>query len=182
MEKNGIHIIDIQQTINCIERAVEAVVKTVREGGTILFVGRKKQAKDVIVEEAQRFGLAQLHQLRGRIGRGEFASYCLLVSKASTASSRKRLKVMTETTDGFQIAQEDLGIRGPGEFLGTRQHGLPEFKIGNIVSDLKILEEARRAAFTLVKKDPTLARPEYQLLKRYLQEKFQGKFKLISVS
>ena len=135
----------------------------------------------MVVEEAQRFGLAQLHQLRGRIGRGEFPSYCILISRASTEVSRKRLKVMTETTDGFQIAEEDLGIRGPGEFFGTRQHGLPEFKIGNIVTDLKLLEQARGAAFGLIKTDPSLNLPEHQLLKTKLREKFKGKFKLISV-
>ena len=135
----------------------------------------------MVVEEAQRFGLAQLHQLRGRIGRGEFPSYCILISKALTEKSRRRLKAMTEITNGFQIAEEDLGIRGPGEFFGTRQHGLPEFKIGNIVTDLKLLEQTRGAAFGLIRDDPNLSLPEHQLLRTNLKEKFKGKLKLISV-
>ncbi len=136
----------------------------------------------MVIEEAQRFGLAQLHQLRGRIGRGEFPSYCILFSDSSDELSRRRLQVMTETTDGFKIAEEDLGMRGPGEFLGTRQHGLPEFRIGNIVSDLKILEQARETAFKLIKEDPALSFPEHQLLGKSLREKFKNKLKLISVS
>jgi len=160
------------------EKKIDILVST-----TVIEVGIDiSNVTIMVIEEAQRFGLAQLHQLRGRIGRGAFSSYCILISKTKTQISRKRLKVMTETSDGFQIAEEDLGIRGPGEFFGTRQHGLPEFKIGNIVSDLKILEESREAAFKLIKDDPALSLSVHQLLKKKLIQKFKDKLKLISVS
>jgi ATP-dependent DNA helicase RecG len=104
-------------------------------------------ASVMLIEHAERFGLSQLHQLRGRVGRGAKESYCILLSQfARSKESQERLKVMEETTDGFKIAEKDLEIRGPGEVLGTRQSGLPEFRIANIVRDQKILEIARREA------------------------------------
>ncbi|NQT33451.1 MAG: ATP-dependent DNA helicase RecG [Candidatus Omnitrophica bacterium] len=113
----------------------------------------------MLVEHAERYGLSQLHQLRGRIGRGRHQSYCILIGEPKTEASYRRLTTMSETNDGFEIAEMDMDIRGPGEFLGTRQSGLPELKFGNIARDFKIMEEARLEAFTLVGEDPSLEDP-----------------------
>ncbi len=123
-------------------------------------------ASVIIIEDADRFGLAQLHQLRGRVGRGEHASYCILVSDPKTADGQARMEIMTETQDGFRIAEEDLRLRGPGEFFGTRQSGMPEFAIADIFQDMAILQETRETAFELVERDPELARPEHQPLSK----------------
>ncbi|MDQ3258831.1 MAG: hypothetical protein M3R15_34035, partial [Acidobacteriota bacterium] len=104
-------------------------------------------ASVMVIEHAERFGLSQLHQLRGRVGRGAEQSFCvLLASDKQTTIARQRLGIMEETNDGFRIAEKDLEIRGPGEVMGTRQSGIPTFRVGNIVRDLHILEEARREA------------------------------------
>jgi ATP-dependent DNA helicase RecG len=101
----------------------------------------------MIIEHAERFGLSQLHQLRGRVGRGDEQSYCiLLASHKRTAEARERLAIMEETSDGFKIAEKDLELRGPGEVMGTRQSGIPAFRIANIVRDHALLEAARREA------------------------------------
>ena len=100
----------------------------------------------MVVENADRFGLSQLHQLRGRIGRGQAKSYCILVSDNQAPETRQRLKALCQTTDGFRIAKEDLKLRGPGDFFGSRQHGLPMFRVGNLTQDLEILQEAQEAA------------------------------------
>jgi ATP-dependent DNA helicase RecG len=101
----------------------------------------------MIVEHAERFGLSQLHQLRGRVGRGGNQSYCILLTADKTTSvAEERLGIMKETNDGFRIAEKDLELRGPGEIMGTRQAGLPEFRVGNLVRDLTILEQARNEA------------------------------------
>ncbi len=107
-------------------------------------------ASVMVIENAERFGLAQLHQLRGRVGRGNYQSYCILIGNPTTDDGIKRLKVMTETNDGFRIAEEDLKIRGPGEFFGTKQHGLPGFKVASIIKDKKLLEKARQEAGQLI--------------------------------
>jgi len=126
----------------------------------------------MVIEHAERFGLAQLHQLRGRIGRGDQQSYCLLFGEAGTETAQQRLEIMTQTNDGFRIAEEDLRIRGPGEFFGTAQHGLPKLKIANLLEDMDILQMARRDAFALAKKDPELKAPQHQALRRALRETF----------
>ncbi len=113
-------------------------------------------ASVMVIENADRFGLAQLHQLRGRVGRGADQSYCFLISNSSSEPTRQRLEVMTQTNDGFVIAEKDLQIRGPGEFLGVRQSGLPDLLLADMVNDAKILEEARHAAINLIKTDPEL--------------------------
>ena len=100
----------------------------------------------MVVENADRFGLSQLHQLRGRIGRGEAKSWCILVSDAKNEETRARLKALCATNDGFRIAQEDLNLRGPGDFFGSRQHGLPAFRIGNLAQNMTVLEQAQEAA------------------------------------
>jgi len=127
-------------------------------------------ANMMIIEHAERFGLSQLHQLRGRVGRGQHKSYCvLLLSYASGEDSRERAEIMERYTDGFKIAEADLEIRGPGEFLGRRQSGLPGFKLANLVRDVEILQQARDAAFELIQKDPQLKLPEHQALKTYFE-------------
>jgi ATP-dependent DNA helicase RecG len=104
-------------------------------------------ASVMVIEHAERFGLSQLHQLRGRVGRGSEQSFCvLLASDKQTSVARERLGIMEETNDGFRIAEKDLEIRGPGEVMGTRQSGIPTFRVGNLVRDVRILEEARREA------------------------------------
>ena len=136
----------------------------------------------MFVENAERFGLAQLHQLRGRIGRGAFESYCILLADAKTGEAAKRLKSIEETLDGFQIAETDLEIRGPGEFFGTRQHGLPEIRFGNILKDFAIMEAARREAFDLVSRDPDLKEARHGALKKSLFSRFKNKIDLIKVA
>ncbi len=111
----------------------------------------------MVIENAERFGLSQLHQLRGRVGRGNLKSYCILISDLNTEEARERIKIMTKTQNGFEIAEADLRLRGPGELNGTRQHGIPDFKVGNIIRDARILELAREEALKLLKKDPTLS-------------------------
>jgi len=138
-------------------------------------------ASVIIIENAERFGLAQLHQLRGRVGRGEHASYCILLADPKSDDGRARMEVMTATQDGFRISEEDLRLRGPGEFFGTRQSGIPEFSIADIFNDMDILAETREAAFQLVEADPKLTRPEHQPLRRAI-EKMRGKMGLMSVS
>lgn len=129
----------------------------------------------MLVEHADRYGLAQLHQLRGRIGRGKHQSYCILMGEAKTEESRERLNTMMETDDGFKIAEKDLDLRGPGEFLGTRQSGLPELRFGNIIRDFKIMEEAREEAFSLVKDDPSLSDERHFGIRQAIAERFKGK-------
>ena len=110
----------------------------------------------MVVENAERFGLSQLHQLRGRVGRGQWQSYCILISDNRNEETRERLKVMTKTADGFKIAEEDLRLRGPGDFFGVRQHGLPGLKIADLGCDTKLLQEAQQAALSLLESDPEL--------------------------
>ncbi len=128
----------------------------------------------MLIEGADRFGLAQLHQFRGRVGRGEHQSYCLLLADKSGATSDERLRVIESTQDGFRLAEEDLKLRGPGEFFGTRQSGLPDLKIAKL-SDVKILEEARTVAQELFDGDPELVQPEHKLLAEKVNEFWKGK-------
>ena len=125
----------------------------------------------IVIENAERFGLSQLHQLRGRVGRSDLQSYCLLSSNTKSQETRARLDIMTQTNDGFVIAEKDLQIRGPGEFLGTRQSGLPDMIIGDIVNDSKILEQARSEAISFVKNYNI---EDYPLLKESKGLNFDG--------
>ncbi len=134
----------------------------------------------MVIEDAHRFGLAQLHQLRGRVGRGSAESYCFLLGDPTTYEGRKRIMVMCETNDGFKIAEEDLKLRGPGQICGIRQHGITEFKVANLIKDIKLLETAREDAFALVEKDPLLV--EYPCLKRELKRKLGKSLELAFVS
>ena len=111
----------------------------------------------MVVENAERFGLSQLHQLRGRVGRGKHQSYCVLISDNKSEETRQRLRIMVKTTDGFKIAEEDLRLRGPGDFFGERQHGLPGLKVADLGCDTKLLQEAQQAADALLAQDPDLA-------------------------
>ncbi len=139
-------------------------------------------ASVMVMEHAERFGLSQLHQLRGRVGRGAAKSYCILVTGfAQSAESAQRLKVMEESTDGFVIAERDLEIRGPGEFLGTRQSGLPELAVANLVRDQALLATAQEEARAIVDRDPELKAPEHQRLVRALEERWEGRLKLARV-
>ncbi|UCG47696.1 MAG: ATP-dependent DNA helicase RecG [Phycisphaerales bacterium] len=136
----------------------------------------------MVVEEADRFGLAQLHQLRGRIGRGQSKSYCLLFAEAESEIAASRLEIMTRSSDGFEIAEHDLRLRGPGEMFSTRQHGLPDLKIANIIEDYELLLMARKHAFELVEKDPMLAEPDHKNIRRALLEKFGDSLGLADVA
>lgn len=138
-------------------------------------------ASVMIIQHADRFGLSALHQLRGRIGRGKRQSYCFLVGNAKNENAARRIKIMTETNNGFEIAQEDLKMRGPGELMGTQQHGFPEFKAGDLVKDADIIEFAKKSASELVENDPELAKKEHFVLKQLINQRFYGKIKLINV-
>ena len=159
------------------KRAIDVLVSTV-----VIEVGIDvSNATVMLVENAERFGLSQLHQLRGRVGRGEHESYCILISDASTEESAERLGALENTTDGFEIAETDLKLRGPGEFFGTRQHGLPEIRFGNILKDFDIMEAARKSAFEMVARDPGLKEEHHRPLKDVLKERFRGNINLAQV-
>lgn len=140
---------------------------------TVIEVGvNVPNATLMVVENAERFGLAQLHQLRGRVGRGEHQSFCILYNESGSDISRERMKVMEKTGDGFIISEKDLELRGPGEFFGTRQHGIPELKIANLFRDMDILKSAQEAAQELLGKDRRLDDPENRLLGQGVRERF----------
>ena len=136
----------------------------------------------MVIENANRFGLAQLHQLRGRIGRGQNNAYCLLFAETDDEQAVDRLEIMTRSNDGFEIAEQDLRLRGPGELFSTRQHGLPDLKLANIVEDYELLDQARRDAFALVQHDPGLSQPEHQALRQALRRKFGDSLGLVDVA
>ncbi len=136
----------------------------------------------MVIEEADRFGLAQLHQLRGRIGRGEAKSYCLLFAEADSETARDRLDIMTRSNDGFEIAEHDLRIRGPGDLFSTRQHGLPDLKIADIIDDYELLVMARKYAFELVNTDPMLTKTSHIHIRRALLAKFGDALGLADVA
>ena len=124
---------------------------------TVIEVGvNVPNASVMVILDAQRFGLSQLHQLRGRVGRGRHKSYCVLVSDSKGEENKQRLKVMSSTSDGFAIAEEDLKLRGPGDFFGSRQHGLPSLRVADLSCDLSLLHETQSAAEQLLAADPAL--------------------------
>ena len=127
----------------------------------------------MIVENADRYGLSQLHQLRGRVGRGEHQSWCVLVSDNRSPETRARLKVLVDTADGFRIAEEDLKLRGPGDFFGRRQHGLPALRMADLNTDTRVLKEARDAAAALLSADPDVSRPEHRPLLEKVRRLFE---------
>lgn len=137
------------------------------------------EASLIVIEHAERFGLSQLHQLRGRVGRGDIPATCILLAQYSgSEEAKKRLRVMEATNDGFRIAEEDLAIRGPGEFMGTKQSGIPDFRVANILRDGRILNEARTDAFALVSQDPKLEKRENLGLRDVLLHRWQGRLEL----
>ena len=135
-------------------------------------------ANIMVIEDAQRFGLAQLHQLRGRVGRGEYKSYCILKYEGKGETVRKRMKVMCDTNDGFIISEKDLELRGSGDFFGTMQHGLPEFKIANLFEDMNVLKIAQEAAIKIIDNDPKLEKTENARLKRLIRDKFTKRIEI----
>jgi len=138
------------------------------------------QATIMVIEDAERFGLAQLHQMRGRIGRGKQTSYCVLLASTSTEASRRRMDTMVATRDGFAIAQADLDLRGPGEILGTRQHGLPDLRVADLIEDLPMLETARHEAARLLQQDPALSDADLEPLRDEVRAKFDGRMAALS--
>ena len=135
----------------------------------------------MVIEHADRFGLATLHQLRGRVGRSKKQSYCVLVSDAKSKKAKQRLFIMTQTNDGFKIASQDLNMRGPGDFIGTKQHGFPEFKAGNIIKDLKIIEQAKQKAASVISQDPELKSKANQEIKNFINNNYLNISKIIQV-
>ena len=133
-------------------------------------------ANIMVIEDAQRFGLAALHQLRGRVGRGEYQSYCILKYEGQSENVRKRMKVMCDTNDGFIISEKDLELRGSGDFFGTMQHGIPEFKIANLFEDVDILKKAQRAAQNIIIEDPNLE--NHKKLAKLVDEKFTKRIEI----
>jgi len=138
-------------------------------------------ANVMAIEHSERFGLATLHQLRGRVGRGADESYCILLGRAGTMEAKQRRDILLSTNDGFKIAEEDLRLRGSGELFGTEQHGLPEFRIGNLVTDYDIINQARQAAFNVIDADPVLIKYENRGIRKIFLEKYRDKFILGSI-
>ncbi|MFA7637595.1 MAG: ATP-dependent DNA helicase RecG [Monoglobales bacterium] len=142
---------------------------------TVIEVGMNvPNATVMIIENAERFGLSQLHQIRGRVGRGAEKSYCIMFSEGEGNNTKKRLDVMTKTNDGFEIAKRDLELRGPGDFLGTRQHGMPELNVADIFTDFETMKLARNAAEEILAKDPDLSSEEHIFLKLRINRMFEG--------
>ncbi|MGI6778722.1 MAG: ATP-dependent DNA helicase RecG [Acetivibrionales bacterium] len=150
---------------------------------TVIEVGvNVPNASIMVVENAERFGLAQLHQLRGRVGRGGYQSYCILYNESKSDISKERMKIMQETNDGFIISEKDLRLRGPGEFFGTRQHGVPDLKISNLYRDIDILKTVQRIASEILSRDKYLLQEENKGLKKMITEKFEKKLKELSLN
>ena len=140
---------------------------------TVIEVGiNVPNATIMLIENAERFGLSQLHQLRGRVGRGKYQSYCILVTDSKSQITKERMKVMQKTNDGFEISETDLKLRGPGEFFGTRQHGLPQLKIANLYKDADMLSLSQEAAKELNRIKDWGNLPEYRLLSEKIDTLF----------
>jgi ATP-dependent DNA helicase RecG len=168
----------------------EAIMTEVQEGKiqilvatTVIEVGIDiPNASVMVVEHAERFGLSQLHQLRGRIGRGHYPSKCILLAQyRSSEEAKVRLQAMEKTTDGFKIAEEDLALRGPGEFFGIRQSGLPDFRVAHVIRDTPILIEARKEAFRLIQEDPELVHPAHGGLRDLFIKRWKGRMELATI-
>ena len=146
---------------------------------TVIEVGvNVPNANIMVIENAERFGLAQLHQLRGRVGRGEYQSYCILKYKGNSDIIKKRMKVISSTNDGFVISEKDMELRGTGDFFGTKQHGIPDFKISNLFVDMPILKSVQALALSITSKDPILESEENQKLKKLIDTKFKGRIEI----
>ena len=146
---------------------------------TVIEVGvNVPNANLMIIENAQRFGLAQLHQLRGRVGRGEYQSYCILKYEGNSQNIKERMNIIAKSDDGFVIAEKDLELRGSGEFFGTKQHGIPEFKIANLFTDIEMLKEVQAIVNEILSKDPNLELPENKILNNMLESKFKTRIEI----
>ncbi len=142
---------------------------------TVIEVGvNVPNANIMLIYNAERFGLAQLHQLRGRVGRGEYQSYCVLINESMNPISRERMRILQSSTDGFEISEKDLELRGPGEFFGTRQHGLPELKVANLIKDMNILKAAQEHALEILEEDPNLNKEKHLKLKKRIESMFNN--------
>lgn len=161
MEKFKLHDIDILISTTVIEVGVDIPNSNI-----------------MVIENAERFGLAQLHQLRGRVGRGEYKSYCILKYEGKGDTVRQRMKVMCDTNDGFVISEKDLELRGSGDFFGTMQHGLPEFKIANLFEDISVLKLAQSVAMKILSEDSKLEMEKNKLLKKLVKDKFTNRIEL----
>ena len=146
---------------------------------TVIEVGvNVPNASIMIIENAERFGLAQLHQLRGRVGRGEYESFCFLKCEGKSEIARQRMNVMKETNNGFIISEKDLELRGTGEFFGTKQHGLPEFKIANLFEDIKILKAVQETALKVINEDPYLEQEKNEKFKKFVEKRFNERLEI----
>lgn len=142
---------------------------------TVIEVGVNVPNSNImVIYNAERFGLAQLHQLRGRVGRGQYQSYCILINESSNPISRERMRILQSSTDGFKISEKDLELRGPGEFFGTKQHGLPELKVANLFTDMALLKIAQKEAINIINQDPNLTQEKYKELKKKIQKMFSN--------
>jgi ATP-dependent DNA helicase RecG len=165
----------------------ESVMQRFKEGHinilvstTVIEVGVDvPNASVMVIEQAERFGLSQLHQLRGRVGRGAAQSYCMLVTEKMNDAARERIRTLVESTDGFYIAEMDLKLRGPGEFFGTRQSGVPSLRVANILRDAEILEIARREAVDFVARPPSES--ELRRAVAYIRDHWQRRYGLVTV-
>jgi ATP-dependent DNA helicase RecG len=165
----------------------EAAMQRFKEGQTQVLVSTTvievgvdvPNATVMLIEQAERFGLAQLHQLRGRVGRGAAQSYCILVTEKMNDTARERIRTLVESTDGFYISEMDLKLRGPGEFFGTKQSGLPSLRVANILRDPEILEAARREAVDFVEHPP--AREDLDRATAYIRDHWQRRYGLVTV-
>jgi ATP-dependent DNA helicase RecG len=159
------------------ERQIDVLVAT-----TVIEVGIDvPNATAMVIDSAERFGLSQLHQLRGRVGRGPHASHCLLVADAPNELAEQRLSAMVKTSDGFKIAEMDLDLRGVGEFFGTRQHGMPELQVADVRKEAVLLKAARTEALALLHADPQLRQPQNRLLRDELIRRFGKSLQLAQV-
>ena len=146
---------------------------------TVIEVGvNVPNANIMVVQNAEHFGLAQLHQLRGRVGRGEYQSYCILIYEGNSRTTRERMKIMKDTDNGFIVAEKDLELRGSGEFFGTRQHGLPEFKIANLFEDVSVLKDVQNLSAKIERTDPKLEKEENKRLSKLVEEKFESRISI----
>lgn len=160
------------------EGAIQVLVST-----TVVEVGvNVPNASVMVIENAERFGLAQLHQLRGRVGRGEYQSYCILFCQSQSEIAKKRMEIMTTYADGFKLSEKDMALRGPGDIFGIRQHGLPEFKIANLYEDMETLKEAQQAALDIIKHQKLSGREDYKRLQNQLLNMFREKLQEVALN